>query len=149
VPPTGAEYLTEWQRVGAIKTRITGVKVWRAPLQDRAGNWYYSPEPVLQIWVETRAVDRPSTDLRRWASIADPALLFAGMKQVPKSKFTNPRGELAKGTRLIPGGRSVGDVLLFELPDSTAEALALRMDASHVGESGRFLHVIREDAWKR
>jgi len=70
---------------------------------------------------------------------------------IPKSKVASGadvQGELVGARKLIPGGPSAPDVLLFDLPPPAATLLILTLDGEHVGEAGQARHVIRPEWWK-
>lgn len=144
---------TEWVRLGSIETRVIGAVVDRAPLRDKSGNDFRSADPVLRVWIETRAVAPPKKELRRWASSLDPAKLNGppGMP-IAKSKAGSGAtilGELVGGHKLIPGGEAVPDVILFVPPPPSADTIVLTLDGEHVGEAGVMRHIIGQDRWKK
>lgn len=153
VPPPGAAFRGEWQRVGVVETRVAGALVGPVPLRNRAGLDFVSLDPALRVWVESRAVSGSGVEVRRWASTLDPAKLWlAPGKPVPRSAVasgSDVRGELYGTHRMLPGGEPVRDVLLFRVPSAGADELLLTLDGEHVGQSGRFRHYIPAAAWAK
>jgi hypothetical protein len=152
IPPASAVYETDWVRVGTVETRVTGVRVGLVPLRNREGREFTSVAPALRIWIETRAVSGSGVSLRRWGGGLDPARL-SGPPGTPIRKSSVASGsdlcgELFGTHQVLPGNPPIRDVLLFEVPTGSP-LLVLTLDASHVGLTGSFVHVIRASAWKK
>jgi hypothetical protein len=152
--PSGAAVEpSEWKRLGAIETRVVGVKLAPAPMRDRSGREFLTPDPVLRVWVECRAVLPPKNELRRWVSALEPVRLsgppgtpIERMRPIPGADVD---GELRGGHRLVPGGDPVRDVVIFNPPGPKAQDLVLTIDGAHLGESGTMMHTIRAEWWQR
>ena len=152
IPPPVAAFATAWVRVGKVETRVIGVQVGSVPLRSRDGRYFNSGEPGLRGWIETRAVAGSGVSLRRWASGLNPAKLYAGGSEIPKSSVvsgSDVRGELYGTHQLLPGEPPTRDVLVFDLPGPRAEGLLLTLEGGHVGQSGDFRHIIPVAAWKK
>lgn len=148
VPPSG--FTSQWVQLGAIRTRVTGVRIER-PLLVENGHEFRSPTRCIVVWVETAGVGG-TREVRRWLS---PGLSFAALQsdpaqRLPPTKFgpgIRPAGQLEGGHKVVPGGPPVVDVLVFEGPRVPVDALFLTLEDEHVGEVGTMRHVIPSSAW--
>jgi hypothetical protein len=153
LPPAGSFEPTEWKRLGAIETRVAGVKLAPAPMRDRSGREFLTPEPVLRVWVECRSVLPAKNELRRWVSALEPVRLSGppgtAIERMKTISGADVEGELRGGHRLVPGGDPVRDVVLFNPPGPKAGDLVLTLNGAHLGESGTMMHTIRAEWWQR
>lgn len=148
-PPAG--FVSAWDRLGEVRTRVIGAAIARPVLITDSGEEFRSPDPALLIWVETVSLSGRHVALRRWISpLNNPAALVdtAEAKIKPAKLPTGAwlGGQLKGEHSLRPGGPGVVDVLAFEAPPG-ARDLWLTLAAAHVGEGGSFLHKIPSGVW--
>jgi hypothetical protein len=152
IPPEKAKFVTDWSKIAGYETRVTGVLIDYAPLQNKFGNLLKTQEPILRIWIETKSTTATNTNIRRWGSVLEPAILTdESRKKISKLSLSGVslRGELIGTHSLYPGAESILDVLAFEVPKANSGELLLSLDAEHLGERGKFRHFIPYNIWKK
>jgi hypothetical protein len=142
-PPPG--FTSDWVRIGSIRTRVAGIMLARTKLAEKNGREFLSAGPMLAIWVETESLMTAKVELHRWINPGEAfaRLMGSNGKSVPPMKFSagvRPAGQLERGTRVVPGGPGVMDVLVFEVPEEGIGSLVLELDGSHVDEGDLFIH---------
>lgn len=149
-PPDG--FASEWVRRGATETRVVGATVARPTLADLKGGEYLAPDPVLLVWVQTRRLSGGPTEVRRWVgALNSDAKLVGATGVLDPVRFPGAvlAGQLERAVTVSPGGPGATDVLAFRVPGAAAQTLTLVLAATHVGESGEFVHGIPAEVWKK
>lgn len=151
-PPEG--FASKWVRHGEIQTRVVGASAFRPILTNDNGHEFASPDHILVVWVETQSLTASNVIVRRWQNPLNDfaAVTTVGGAEIKPAKFkggARVAGQLETGHKLVPGGPGVIDVLAFEVPDSSARALRLKLDATHVCEGEDFIHWIPYEVWSK
>jgi hypothetical protein len=148
-----AGFALDWVRHGEIQTRVIGAAVLRPTLTNSAGQEFPAPDPMLLVWVETQSLTTGSVTLRRWIN---PLTEFVEITDTSGTRIRSARfasgarvgGQLEGGTKLVPGGPAVLDVLAFEVP-TTKRSLRLALAGRHVSEGEDFIHIIPYEVWSK
>jgi hypothetical protein len=151
-PPEG--FITQWQRRGGVQTRVIGATIAFPILTDDAHREFPSKTEVLLVWVETQSLTTNGISLRRWLNPLNEYAKLTntdGVRFKPTAFPNGARvgGEIEGGHSLPPGGPSIVDVLAFEVPSAATRTVYLILNATHVVETGEFVHAIPHDVWSK
>lgn len=148
-PPPG--WSSGWQQLGQVKARVRAVAHAPAPIADRDGDRTFSPEKVALVWVEFRNAGPHPRTVRRYQPSSE--CVLAGEDRAPLAGPTFPAGRSLDHAApfsqpLPPGGGSVVALLAFDVASPPTGPLTLTLDASRVGEVGRYVLAIPASAWR-
>lgn len=153
LPPM--DYVSPWQKVGAVDLRVAGVAILRVPIADAKEQVRESAQPALVVVVEVRMnTSTKKRDLLSWTYGQNRYMVgfTASGKDLPH--FEIPLGsKVNSGLPLkqpIPSdGDTVRDLLVFQVPSEGAGELSLRLDGQRFGEPVDVWVKIPTTAWKK
>lgn len=132
-------------RQGDIQVRVAGVSVGKVPLEDAFSEGSKSKDDFLMVKLElkntssTRKVEYHTWSGRDLIFERDYATLRDNFdnvyKRVSFGQISHPVGAVERSESIYPG-KSISDVLVFEVPVDTIEYLRLELPAKNFGGTG-------------
>jgi hypothetical protein len=156
-PPTTS--LPEWadsalpQQIGDVRVGIAAVAIGKVPLEGLFDEGQ-STDPLLIVRVTIENLSRSRKIDFRGFDPEVPALEFAQLTDNHENSYrrvgfgaAKPKGQV-KIDSIYPG-KSIDDLLVFEIPVETAKYLRLELPAKNVGREGTFRFQISSAAIQR
>jgi hypothetical protein len=147
--------LVDGATVGGVTVRVVGVRVGKVTLESPAApgkpSKYESEDPALIVEVEVTAEGGPKrTRYLTWRDGAGRPILRDEHGNSYPGLYRNTTNLVgATNAADVENGRSIRDLLTFEVPTTDATVLHLDLPGKHVGVEGEFRFAIPRSAWEK